>query len=580
VLSTKRSQLAEVGRAHEALMSPFRRLPPEILQMIFVLCLPSNRNAVMHGSEAPVLLGRVCSEWRRVSLATPEVWSSLHIVPPNVSFNNPALSAARFQKKQELVRMWLARSGACPLSISFVWFAGDSEDEVRLCVSILKVLIPMCHRWKTLDFQVPLKMFKPFIGLTVADVPSLEGMSLMDNRTQLDTESVDHWPDSLNFVESATRLRTFTLTSFSGGMRLPSIPWSQLATLYLEANISFFFTDSCEMLSTLSECTSLQHCTLKFPLSHTASLPTYQKVDMAITLPNLQVLCLDGDQHLHNTFHISNTLMNLITPKLRKLEILGRSGRPDGSIAPEPLLAIRKLLERSKPPLERLIVESITIFPEHFIACLRLAPNLVDLVVHNWTLRMQGSTGFLSPAVGDDGQQTTTPLPQETMQRSRGEDIPENLILKALTLKRKAKLDKLCSPAGERIVQDQEAIAMQSSTEPDSTVIQPASLSSLSEDLDEDYDPLCPHLQRFDFTLCDASQVLFCDFIASRWKDIPDGVAKIRSVKCNFTAFEEEAATERIDLFRSEGLVAFVTHQVPIADDLNPSPWTGLEGPP
>jgi len=518
----------------------------------------------MHGSEAPVLLGRVCSEWRRVSLATPEVWCSLHIVPPNVSFNNSALSAARFQKKRELVQTWLARSGACPLSISFVWFAGDSEDEVRLCVSILEVLIPMCHRWKTLDFQVPLKMFKPFIGLTVADVPSLEGMSLMDNRTQLDTESVDHWPESLNFVESATRLRTFTLTSFSGGMRLPSIPWSQLTTLYLEANISFFFSDSCELLSTLSECASLQHCTLKFPLSHTASLPTYQKVDMVVTLPNLQVLCLDGDQHLHNTFHISNTLMNLIAPKLRKLEILGRSGRPDGSIAPEPLLAIRKLLARSKPPLERLIVESITIFPEHFIACLRLAPNLVDLVVHNWTLRIHGNTGLASPAVGDDGQQTIAPLPQESMgQRSREEDIPENLILKALTLKRKAKQDRLCSPAAAEL---------------DSTIIQPASPSSPY--LDDDYDPLCPHLQRFDFTLCDASQVLFCDFIASRWKDVPDGVAKIRSVKCNFTAFEEEAATERIDLFRSEGLIAFVTHQVPIADDLNPSPWTGLEGPP
>ena len=423
-------------------------------------------------------------------------------------------------------------------------------------------------------------MFKSFIGLTIADAPLLEGISLMDNRTQLDTEVVDHWPESLNFVESATRLRTFTLTSFSGGMRLPSIPWSQLTILYLESNIAFFFGDSCEMLSTLSGCTSLQHCTLKFPLSHTASLPTYQKVDMPITLPHLQVLCLDGDQHLHNTFHMSNTLMNLIVPKLRKLEILGRSGRPDGSVAPEPLLGIRTLLTRSKPPLERLIVESITIFPEQFIACLRLAPDLVDLVVHNWTLRMQVSTGLLSPAVGDAEQQTMAPLSNESTRQGSREDIPENVILKALTLNRTAKQNKSCSPPGEQIERSQEAVAMESSTGFDLTILQPAPpIPSPSEYPDDNDSPLCPHLQRFDFTLCDASQVLFCDFIASRWDDVPDGVAKIRSVKCNFTAFEEEAATKRIDIFRSEGLVAFVTHQVPITDELNPSPWTGLEGP-
>jgi hypothetical protein len=435
-----------------------------------------------------------------------------------------------------------------------------------------------------LDFQVPLKMFKPFVGLTVADVPSLEGMSLMDNRTPLDTETVDHWPESLNFVERATSLRNFSLTFFSGGMRLPSIPWSQLTILYLESNIAFFFVDSCELLNTLSECAGLQQCTLKFPLSNTVSLPTFQQVDMPITLPQLQVLCLDGDQHLHNTFHMSNTLMNLVAPKLRKLEILGRSGRPDGTVAPEPLLAIRTLLARSKPPLERLNIESISILPEQFIACLRLAPSLVDLVVHNWAFRMHVAHGLVHVSVGEEHNTPHTLSHDGATHDSRGEglaDIPENEILKALTLKRPTQQDKACGSAGERVDQDHEIVAAQSSSEP-LAVTQPAmpSLSPSFDYLDDDEGPLCPRLQRFDFTLCDASQMLFCDFVASRWQDVPEGVARIRSVKCNFTSYEEEAATRRIDHFRSEGLVAFVTHQVPIIDDLNPSPWTGLEGPP
>ena len=92
--------------------------------------------------------------------------------------------------------------------------------------------------------------------------------------------------------------------------------------------------------------------------------------------------------------------------------------------------------------------------------------------------------------------------------------------------------------------------------------------------------PLCPNLERFDFTLCDASQSLLCDFVASRWNDLPEGVSKIKMVKCNFTAFEDDDAKVRMQKFREEGLDAFVTYQVPINDDLNPSPWTGLEGPP
>ena len=120
-----RDHLQTAVNQHQALISPLRRLPPELLQLIFVWCLPSHRNAVMHSSEAPVLLGRVCSEWRRISLATPQLWSSLHIVPPNVNLTNLTSSIARFDRKRELIEMWLGRSGACPLNISFVWFASD-----------------------------------------------------------------------------------------------------------------------------------------------------------------------------------------------------------------------------------------------------------------------------------------------------------------------------------------------------------------------------------------------------------------------------------------------------------------------
>ena len=585
-----RDRLQAAANQHQALISPLRRLPPELLQLIFVCCLPLHRNAVMHSSEAPVLLGRVCSEWRQISLSTPEVWSSLHIVPPNVNFSNLTSSTDRFQRKRELIEMWLGRSGACPLNLSFVWFASDSEDEIKLCASLLEVLIPTCGRWRMLDFQVPLKMFKPFIGLTVKDVPLLEGLSLMDNRTPLGIDVVDKWPESLVFAESAMNLKNFTLTFFSGGLRLPSIPWHQLTTLYLESNISFFFHDSREMLSTFAQCAQLQSCTLKFPLSHTAFIPAFEKLNLPITLPQLQVLCLDGDQHLQNTFHMSNTLINLCAPKLRKLEIFGRSGRQEANIAPEPLVAIKMLLERSKCPLERLTVESMSLLPEEFICCLRLAPTLIELVVHNWAVRV-----YLGPQSEDVDYEYN--------------HLAENRILRALTIAascpqrvprsfvpawERRRLDRVEEEEGEGEEAKEVLKESQSSGKRDPPAIPwgettptpptpeiPVSVPSSSHPT-ESNDPilsLCPNLQRFDFTLCDASQVVLCDFVESRWVSPPPGVAHIKSIKCSFTAFEDEVVKTRLAGFKKEGLEVFVSYQMPVSDDLVPSPWTGLEGP-
>ena len=587
-----RDRLQAAANQHHALISPLRRLPPELLQVIFVYCLPLHRNAVMHSSEAPVLLGRVCSEWRRISLSTPEVWSSLHIVPPNVNFSNLKSSTARFKRKRELVEMWLGRSGACPLNISFVWFASDSEDEIKLCASLLEALVPTCGRWRMLDFQVPLKMFKPFIGLTVKDVPLLEGLSLMDNRTPLGIDVVDKWPESLVFAESASNLKNFTLTFFSGGLRLPSIPWHQLTTLYLESNISFFFQDSREMLSTFAQCAHLQSCTLKFPLSHTAFIPAFEKLKLPITLPQLQVLCLDGDQHLQNTFHMSNTLINLCAPKLRKLEIFGRSGRPEENIAPEPLVAIRMLLERSKCPLEKLTVESMSLLPDEFICCLRLAPTLVELVVHNWAVRV-----YLGPQNEDVDYEYN--------------HLAENRILRALTIAtscprrapgsvvppwERRKLDRVEEEEEGEGEEVKEALKESESSgkkdlpdsprgekmTPSSSPIPELPVPVPSPAPPESKDPilsLCPNLQRFDFTLCDASQVVLCDFVESRWVSPPPDVARIRSIKCSFTAFEDEVVKMRLSDFKTEGLDVFVTYQMPVSDDLVPSPWTGLEGP-
>ncbi|KAJ6557851.1 hypothetical protein B0H19DRAFT_906207, partial [Mycena capillaripes] len=73
-LAEERNSLGAYVAAHKALISPVRRLPLDIIQEIFIACLPTHRYCVMSASEAPILLGRICSAWRAISFSTPQLW--------------------------------------------------------------------------------------------------------------------------------------------------------------------------------------------------------------------------------------------------------------------------------------------------------------------------------------------------------------------------------------------------------------------------------------------------------------------------------------------------------------------------
>ncbi|KAF8210556.1 hypothetical protein K438DRAFT_1570262, partial [Mycena galopus ATCC 62051] len=57
----------------KALISSIRRLPLQVIQEIFIACLPTHRNCVMSASEAPIQLGRICSSWRALAFSTPQL---------------------------------------------------------------------------------------------------------------------------------------------------------------------------------------------------------------------------------------------------------------------------------------------------------------------------------------------------------------------------------------------------------------------------------------------------------------------------------------------------------------------------
>ncbi|KAJ7455745.1 hypothetical protein FB451DRAFT_1048763, partial [Mycena latifolia] len=74
-LSAKRQEILNYIAAHETLTSPARQLRRDIVQEIFLACLPTHRNAVMSAKEAPLILARIYSAWQTLALSIP----ALHI---------------------------------------------------------------------------------------------------------------------------------------------------------------------------------------------------------------------------------------------------------------------------------------------------------------------------------------------------------------------------------------------------------------------------------------------------------------------------------------------------------------------
>ncbi|KAJ7785657.1 hypothetical protein B0H16DRAFT_1247991, partial [Mycena metata] len=118
-LTQERDSVSTYVETHKALLSPLRRLPLDIIQEIFIACLPTHRNCVMSAVEVPVLLGRICSSWRALSLSTPRLWARLHIAEPDPPGHwQTPIYAAQYMQRIANTIAWLGRSGICPLSIS------------------------------------------------------------------------------------------------------------------------------------------------------------------------------------------------------------------------------------------------------------------------------------------------------------------------------------------------------------------------------------------------------------------------------------------------------------------------------
>ncbi|KAJ7596113.1 hypothetical protein C8J56DRAFT_1022507 [Mycena floridula] len=387
-LQKARDELQSFAEAHQALLSPIRRISPELLQQIFIACLPTAHNAVMHKSQAPMLLTQVSSGWRRIALGTVELWSSIHSVVPQ------DLKSAQFNMNlRNAIRDWIDRSGVLPLDFTLLTELAEMKlpiihhlpddnfhtPETKDFSSFLQLFLQHSNRWR----HVELSMFSDLDAaasletIRGSDVPLLETLAFKAlgnygvHQLRLPEDIANHF----SFLLDAPRLNTIKLVG-DWFFWLPPAPRAQLVELELDyRRVGAWSQEStvAAAVDFLAECLALEILTLKFA-------PTNSPQDTIsgmthLRLEHLRSLCL----HMHCWLRVDEEpterpvamILDAMTlPSLEDLDILFNWQL-------SPFESLEQLLNRSPTAsLRNLSLRSSTVPLAPLLPVLRLSPKL------------------------------------------------------------------------------------------------------------------------------------------------------------------------------------------------------------
>ncbi|KAF5353248.1 hypothetical protein D9756_008018 [Leucocoprinus leucothites] len=376
-LGAKKERLRIKLESHNAFISPIRRLHPEILQEVFKHCLPVAHNAVMCNREAPLLLGQVCTHWRRLSTNSPELWTSLNIIVA------PVFAGVQKMPPHEEISAWLSRSGALPLSISLfsTYSPTTSTEKIDPIHSpYIDILDVYKSRWKSIWINIPAHSFHThfFSRFSASDVPLLEEIHVQGHLFP-NSPPLMHGPsfDLKNLSREDSILRAPRLRSisvFPVGPQLLQIPlkWENITKLNLSRNIYHYY----EVTRVLILCTNLEACVISsMELRGDAGDSTID-----ISLPRLQYLSIIDDLDIER--NISLLLKGLHTPNLRHLAYERRlHWTLPGYGLEEIIETLSIFLKRLIHPLEEMELSADSILDYDVMQFLDLVPSVKRLAL-------------------------------------------------------------------------------------------------------------------------------------------------------------------------------------------------------
>ncbi|KAJ7221621.1 hypothetical protein GGX14DRAFT_670514 [Mycena pura] len=281
-------------------------------------------------SEAPLLLGRICRQWREIAVTTPALWSTF------VTYRTDRSGVVL------LADVWLSRAKGNPLTI----LVFDTVDvETSNGELFLKTICRHSSQWREVALTLPV------IKLHVdGPLPLLEKLVIRSG-------GVAEYHPVTTFCD-APLLRDVSITvdsnfALSIGPSTIELPWAQLTTF----TGRLFRTDEC--LFVLREASSLTECTFLSVIEVT--VPTIQNI---LKPPPFKKLKLQGCTLLFQYM----TLTGLEVLEIRNQTYI------------EEIESFPSFLVRSKCPLRELRL-TVHMSAPQLLSCLQAVPTLEVLEV-------------------------------------------------------------------------------------------------------------------------------------------------------------------------------------------------------
>ncbi|KAG2044650.1 hypothetical protein BDR03DRAFT_249980 [Suillus americanus] len=303
--------------------SPIWRLPTEILSEIFLYCLPEEEHVACVSRQAPLLLTRICRQWREVALGLPSLWCRLQLDFWYEDWQERAFHHDDWQMRAFGYDSWLKRSAGCPLSLRLE--CGTDWTELQ------SLLQPYVQQISSLSL-VFLSCDSPFM---LEDFHALKELTIIkymfDDPARAINRSLSKLPVNLRRINmenvwfNRKRLNFFTHSA-----------WRRLT--HIEINIEGL----CAFTRILRLCPDLSS------LKVTGIFYTIQTA-RSVTHANLQSLCMSWSV-LSNPGEDPGLFKIITLPNLRVLEL--------SYWGPWPHEDFLGFLTRSKCPLERVVFDS------------------------------------------------------------------------------------------------------------------------------------------------------------------------------------------------------------------------------
>ncbi|KAJ7457067.1 hypothetical protein FB451DRAFT_1564453 [Mycena latifolia] len=260
---------------------PILTIPTEITAQIFAHCLPSSPSRPKI-DRAPLILGRICRNWRNFALDSPELWASLQIDRAGIPV--------------DLVEIWLSRARNFPLTLVLRVSVSHNNWDPEPYINILQ---RHAQTWRDVTLEVAFE--KLFLLSADLHLPMLERLAIVSYGTNEEGLPV-------NAFRTAPALRHLQLDAGIHPASIP-LPWVQLTSFESRAGVL-----RPEALLTIMQHTpNIVHC--KVAIDDDTEVDRFPDVPPLMFLTTLTL----------GTFipEVMSVLEHLSLPALRVLDVWG-----------------------------------------------------------------------------------------------------------------------------------------------------------------------------------------------------------------------------------------------------------------